>query len=93
MKTTFVVVIFAFFSVFCLSAILGSAKVEGIIVSYSKHTVILSQKGKKVKVPRKAIPSFFKIKTGNRVYAVFDGQTVMTNLKNSKPKKSHVKSH
>ena len=83
MKTTFIVFIVAFFSVLCFSAIIGTAKVEGTIVSYSKHTVTLSQKGKKVKVPRKAIPTSFKIKTGNYVYAVFDGQAVMADLKKS----------
>ena len=89
MKIILVIVVFAGFSTFGFSAIMGSAKVEGIIVSYNKHTVTLSQKGKRVKVPKKAIPSFFKIKTGNKVYAVFDSQEVMAKLKAAQNKEKH----
>ena len=63
------------------SAIVGTVKVEGIIVSYDKKTVTLSQGGRKTQVPRKAIPGHFKIQSGNLVYALFDGKDIMKELK------------
>lgn len=63
------------------SAIVGQAKVKGIIVAYDKKTVTLYQSGQKVKVPRTSIPSHFKIKGGNEVYALFDGEKIMKKLK------------
>ena len=89
MKNIFIILIVVVFSFLSFSAIVGTAKVEGIIISYNKHTVTLSQKGKKTKVPRKSIPGFFKIKTGNQVYALFDGPDIMKALKKQKqPKKT-----
>ena len=65
---------------------------EGIIVSYDKKTVTLSQGGERTQVPRKAIPSHFKIKSGNQVYALFDGKDVMKKLiKEKDTRKKEVK--
>lgn len=81
--------IWVFFAIFVFSqyafpAIVGNAKLEGIIVSYNKNTVTLSQRGKKVKVPRESIPDFFKIKGGNKVYAVIKAEKLMKKLKEEK---------
>ena len=83
------ILIFIAFFIFIspgFSAIIGPVKVEGIIVSYDKKTVTLSQGGEKTKVPRKAIPSHFKIQSGNQVYALFDGKDVMKKLIKEKDK-------
>ena len=79
MKNIFILVAFCF-PLLAFPAIVGWAKVEGIIVSYDKHTVTLSQRGRKTKVPRKSIPHFFKIKTGNKVYALIEGSDIMKQL-------------
>ena len=73
------------------SAIISPVRVEGIIVSYDKKTVTLSQGGEKTQVPRKTIPSHFKIKSGNQVYALFDGEDVMKKLIEEKQKKDKIK--
>ena len=69
------------FSQSAFSVIVGSVKVEGTIVSYSKHTVTLSQKGKRIEVLRQSIPGHFKIRGGNRVYAIIDSKQLMKELK------------
>ena len=48
--------------------------VEGVIVDYNKKTVTLSQDGKKITVPRKSIPHYFKIKKGSKVYAELNAE-------------------
>ena len=69
------------FSQPAFSVIVGSVKVEGTIVSYSKHTVTLSQRGKKIEVLRQSIPGHFKIRGGNKVYAIIDAEQLMKELK------------
>lgn len=69
------------FSPPAFSAIVGSVKVEGTIVSYGKHTVTLSQRGKKIEVLRQSIPGHFKIRGGNKVYAIIDAEQLMRELK------------
>lgn len=69
----FIIFIALIFSQYAFSDLdIFSPRVEGIIVSYNKDTVTLSQRGKKIKVPKKSIPSFFKIRSGNKVYAIID---------------------
>ena len=87
MKKTFIIMLFGFLPLPVFSAIVGSAKVEGIIISYNKTTVTLSQKGRRTTVPRTAIPAFFKIKTGNQVYALFDGKEIREALKKAQKKR------
>ena len=64
--------------------------VEGVIVAYDKETVTLSQKtGKKIKVPRKSVPHYFKIRSGNKVYVEYDPKEILRELrKNIQQKKS-----
>ena len=78
-----IIIIFAVlvFSQTAFSAIVGSVKVEGTIVSYNKNIVTLSQRGKKIKVLRQSIPRYFKIRSGNEVYAIIDGEQLMKELK------------
>ena len=75
------------FSHLGFSAISGPVKMEGIIISYDKKTVTLSQKGKRIKVPRGTIPKHFKIKSGNQVYAEFNEQKLLNQLKKSQEDK------
>ena len=77
----YLIILFVVFSNPVFSAVSGTAKVKGTIVSYNKKTVILSQKGNKVKVPRKSIPSHFKIRGGNEVYALLSAEAVAKKLK------------
>ena len=79
--------VFMFLSLSAFSAVVGSAKVQGIIVKYDKDTVTLSQRGQKTTVPRKAIPGFFKIQSGNEVYALFEGEDLMEQLQAEKKKR------
>ena len=80
MKYLLIITLFTF-SPFAFSAISGSAKIKGTIVSYDKNTVTLSQKGKKIKVPKKSIPPHFKIKGGNEVYSLVSAKEVLKKLK------------
>lgn len=91
MKYILVITALFAFSHSMYSAISGSAKVKGIIVAYDKDTVTLSQKGKKVKVPRKFIPSHFKIKGGNEVYALFSVDEMVKKLKKEMEKENKQK--
>lgn len=72
MKKFIIIVTVFSFSYCAFSGIVRSSRVEGIIVAYNKSTVTLSQRGKKIKVPRKSIPDFFKIRSGNKVYALLN---------------------
>ena len=92
MKYILIFIAFFIFIPSVFSAIIGPVKVEGIIVSYDKKTVTISQGGERTQVPRKAIPSHFKIKSGNQVYALFDGKDVMKKLiKEKDTRKKEVK--
>ena len=71
MKNIFIIIALIF-SQYVFSDVFSNPRVEGIIVSYDKNTVTLSQRGKKIKVPKKSIPGFFKIRSGNKVYAIID---------------------
>ena len=88
MKHILLIVALFIFIPSVFSAIIGTVKVEGIIVSYDKKTVTLSQGGRKTQVLRKAIPSHFKIQSGNLVYALFDGKDIMKKLKKEKDQKN-----
>lgn len=55
--------------------------VEGVIVAYDKKTVTLSQDGKKIKVPKSSIPHYFKIRSGNKVYAELEPKKIMKKIK------------
>ena len=81
MRNIIIILTALLFSQTAFSVVVGSVKVEGTIVSYSKHTVTLSQRGKKIEVLRQSIPGHFKIRGGNRVYAIIDGEQLMKELK------------
>lgn len=87
MKTIFIIV----FSFSMLPLTIGAVTrvtVEGVIVAYDKETVTLSQKsGKKIKVPRKSIPHYFKIQGGNKVYVEYDPKAVLKELRKNIQKK------
>ena len=85
MKHILIILLFVF-SHLAFSAVYGTAKIKGKIVSYDKNTVTLSQNGKKIKVSKKSIPSSFKIKGGNEVYALISAEEVIKRLQ-KKPKK------
>ena len=87
MKYILVITALFAFSYPVFSAISGTAKVKGIIVAYDKDTVTLSQKGKRVKVPRKSIPAHFKIKSGHEVYALFTAEEVAKKMQEAMEKK------
>lgn len=81
MRNIIIILATLVFSQTAFSVVVGSVKVEGTIVSYSKHTVTLSQRGKKIEVLRQSIPGHFKIRGGNKVYAILDGEQLMKELK------------
>ena len=81
MRNIIIILATLVFSQAAFSVVVGSVKVEGTIVSYSKHTVTLSQRGKKIEVLRQSIPRHFKIRGGNKVYAIIDGEQLMKELK------------
>ena len=76
-----IIVLLSLFPFTFISSAVTRVTVEGVIVSYNKKTVTLSQNGKKIKVPRKLIPYYFKIQTGNTVYAELDPEKAMKVLK------------
>lgn len=81
MRNIIIILAALIFSQTAFSVVVGSVKVEGTIISYSKHTVTLSQRGKRIEVLRQSIPSHFKIRGGNKVYAIIDGEQLMKELK------------
>ena len=80
MKTVLIFSIL-FFTHTIFSAVSETATIQGVIVKYDKKTVTLSQNGKKIKVPRKSIPDYFKIRGGNKVYAVLNAETLLKKMK------------
>ena len=71
MKKILIIILILGFSYDAFSNIVvNSPIIEGIIVAYDKNTVTISQKGKRIRVPKKSIPARFKIRSGNKVYAV-----------------------
>ena len=71
----FFIILAVLFSKPVLSAISGDVKIEGIVKGYNEKTVTLFQEGKKVTVPRKTIPSSFKIEKGEKIQAVISKNT------------------
>ena len=78
-------------SYFTFAAVHGTAKIKGVITSYDKNTVTLSQNGKKVKVHKKSIPPHFKIKGGNEVYALVSAKEVIEKIKKAIEKENKQK--
>ena len=76
-----------FFTHTIFAAVSETATIEGIIVKYDKKTVTLLQNGKKIKVPRKSIPPHFRIRGGNKVYAVVNAAMILKKMKQQKSKK------
>ena len=76
MKTILILSIL-FFTHIIFAAVSETATIEGVIISYNKKTVTLLQNGKKIKVPRKSIPPHFRIRGGNKVYAVINSKIIL----------------
>ena len=88
MKTKVIIfTLFFLFTPFFSSTAITKAKISGVIVKYDKKTVTLSQNGKKIKVPRKSIPDYFKIRGGNTVYAILNAEILLKRMKQQKAKK------
>ena len=81
-KSLFVLALF-FCTHFVFAAVIGSAKVHGVIVKYNKKTVTLNNYGTSVEVSKSAIPNYFKIQTGRQVYAVLKAEEVMKKVASS----------
>ena len=81
------------------SAVSESTIVEGKIIGFDAKTVtLLIQKDKyktTIKIPKKSVPKYFKIKIDNNIRAVLDGKELLEKLKKrrekrrSKKKKKH----
>ena len=92
MKKLLLVVLLSFshFSVF--SAVQGPVEVRGVVVSYDKDTVTLVQTvQQRVVVPRYAIPKQFKLRTGERVSALFSPEEILKQVKKEKEKEKEKK--
>ena len=85
------IVVFGCLFPFCVFAGVSNVTLEGIVVKYDKNTVTLSQKGKHIKVSREAIPKHFKLKTGKKVYAVFNSQEIMKKIRKSREQEQEQK--
>ena len=57
---------------------------EGMVISYDKKTVTISQRGKKIKVPRNSIPKHIKLKTGKMIEVPVDSEKLMNKIKKIK---------
>ena len=66
--------------------VVGPVKVEGTVVKYDKEKVILDQNGQKITVPRSAIPKEFKLRTGEKVYALLDEESSSVSKKQTRKK-------
>ena len=86
MKKIFVVTLSLLFLSEMAFAGLNNVTAEGIITGFDLKTVTLSQKGVKTKVSRKSIPKYFKIKRGNKVFAIIDSTEVFRKLAAAKRK-------
>ncbi len=69
--------------VFSSKATVSHIKINGEIVKYNTHTVLLKQKnGNKIKVPRGSIPiSFGKLRSGQKVYALSFDRKMMNQFR------------
>ena len=65
--------------------------ITGKIVKFDSKTVTLSQRGRYTKVPRQAIPKYFKLRPGHEVFAVMDSKKTLAELKKVHAKKSQKK--
>ena len=81
MKTILINVVLSFFVLPLISGAVTRVTVEGVIVAYDKKTVTLSQNGKKIKVPKSSIPHYFKIRSGNKVYAELNPKKAVKKIK------------
>ena len=92
MKTKIIIfTVFLLLTPFFSSTAKTKAKIAGVIVKYDKKTVTLSQNGKKIKVPRKSIPDYFKIRGGNKVYAILNAKTLLKKMKVADKKSTAIK--
>ena len=57
---------------------------EGMVISYDKKTVTISQKGKKIKVPRSSIPKHIKLKTGKMIEVPVSNKKLMKKIKHAR---------
>ena len=83
--SSLILIPFLFVHQVVFSAVSEAATIEGVIVKYDKKTVTLIQNGKKIKLLKKRIPKRFKIKTGNKVYAILNGKKILEKAKKRAP--------
>ena len=88
---TIIFTVFLLFTPFFSSTAKTKAKIAGVIIKYDKKTVTLSQNGQEIEVSRKSIPDYFKIRGGNKVYAVLNAETLLKKMKVTKRKPTAVK--
>ena len=61
--------------------IVGPVKVTGVVVSYNRTTVVLKSMGRQVRVPRSSIPKKFKLRTGQKVYALLEVEPLQSQMR------------
>ena len=89
MQKLLLMVVLSFIPFSAFSAVQGPVEVRGVVVSYDKDTVTLVQTvQQRVVVPRYAIPKQFKLKTGERVSALFSPEEILKQVKKEKEKKN-----
>jgi hypothetical protein len=66
------------------AGITPTMKVEGTVGDFDEKNVKLHHNGKVSIVPRASIPKYFKIKPGNKVFAVIDSKDIKKKLKEKK---------
>lgn len=69
------------FSVNIFAGILNNIAVEGRVLSFNSKTVSVYTRRGVVKVPRKSIPKYYKIRQGNYITAVLDKKDMMKRVK------------
>lgn len=93
MKAVLLFGLFVFLSFSGHGMIVGDVKIEGTVIKYNKKTVTLkTSQGKRIKIPRRAVPRKFKLKTGAEVHAFLSPKVIIRRLsstknRHSKPKK------
>ncbi len=51
---------------------IGPVKVEGVVVNYDNKFVTLQNGEEKIKVPKRTIPTEYKLRTGKKVHALLE---------------------
>ena len=65
---------------FVFAGLSGVTKVTGTVLNYDQHSVTLRFGKQKFEVPRKSIKSSSRLKTGQKVTAVFSAEEIMEKI-------------